>query len=290
VPPAPTGTPDESAYADAIAVARPGGVVDLISPSGAPLSRIAAFRGREVRDLEWTPDRSELYVSVWRTTGGECSPTEAVAINVRSLKRRDLGTWSDFAFSTDGGQVAAIEERSCGHQTLVVRNLASGAERRLSGRVEGLIGRVMWVPGVDRIVLTKHIGDSVDLLLLDLSTATSVEGTTLLDVKSRTGGETVGGMAYVGNRLIVALVCCLNTTERVRFVERNNATGDVRELLSLANRHAFDLASSPDGKRLAYVSAVNGAQPWESSPDGLWIWDLTGQPVKVADQVEAMAW
>lgn len=296
IPPAPTKEPDESAYADAIAISRSGGVVDLISPSGTLRSRIATLEDRSVFRLEWSPDRSEVYVSSHAASSeGLCDPSTAIAIDVRSKKTRQLGAWSDFAFSSDGSQLAAIDRVDCGPQTLLIRNVASGKERRLPAArgddASASFSSLAWVPGVDRVVLVQHgPGDSADLWLVDLSTATAINDGTRLEVGDAEESETVAGATYAGNRLIVALVCCLNTTERLQFVERIGTTGEVRELLSLPDRSSYELDASPDGKRLVYSSSVKGPDPWEPLHDGVWVWDFAGDPTKVADHADAVAW
>jgi WD40 repeat protein len=287
--PSTSASPSSAAsYAEAIAVARPGGVLDVVSPSGTLLRRIATFKGGHIGQLEWSPDRTELYVSTTPTTRDDegCTPPEAVAINVTTGASRQLGPWTDFAFSSDGSKLAAVEQRQCGSPTLLVRNLATGEQQRIAAATDegadASYGSLSWVPGVDRVVLVQYgPGDSTDLLLVDLSTAASINEGTRLDVGDGGAGETVTAATYVGSRLIVALTCCVNTTERLRLVERIGATGDLRELLVLPEQSAYHLHASPDGTRVAYSEFADG---W------LRIWDFVSGPARVEDHVAAIAW
>lgn len=283
--PPPTGPPNKAGYADAIAVAR-AGIVEVITPSGTSLGWFPIPKGSQVGRLEWSPDRTEVYVST-TSQEGDCDAPQAIAVNVTSRKTRALGAWSDFAFSSDGSQLAAIETPVCGGaSSLLVRNLVTGDERRLGAATGDSaaagFGSLAWVPGVDRVVLVQHgIGDSTFLWLVDLAKAKSINDGTLLDLADGERGETVAAATYAGNRLIVALVCCLNETDRLRLVERIGATGEVRGLLSVPNQWAYQLDASPDGKRLAYA-------PYGAGP--LWVWDFAGDPKKIADDVAAIAW
>jgi len=287
--PPPTEPPNDAAYADAIAVAR-AGMIELITPGGASLGWFPTPKGSTVERLQWSPDRREVYASMLVSTDdGDCHKYKAIAIDVRTRKTRQLGTWSYFAFSSDGKQLAVVEYPDCGPARLLIRNLATGKERRIpaaSGDAESaLFDSLAWVPGVDRIVLVQHgPGDSTDLWLLDLSTARAINDGTRLEVGDPAAGETVAAATYAGNRLTVALICCLNTPERLRIVERIGTTGEVRELLVVTNRWGFQLHSSPDGKQLAFLASNSGGQ------QDLLVWSGAGDPQPAADDVVAIAW
>lgn len=282
--------PDDPDYSNAIAVGRPGGIVDLMSPSGDVWHRIATKKRGTVERLAWTPDRKEVYVStVIHSYDADCPRYEAIAIDARTGKLRQLGTWSDFAFSSDGSQLAVVDKHACDPASLLVRNLTTGKERRIpaaSGDDAGaLFANLAWVPGVDRLVLVQNgPGDSTDLWLIDLSTAKAINDGTRLEVGDDAANETVSGATYAGNRLVVALICCLNTPERLRLVERVGTTGEVRELLVVPNRWGFQVHASPDEKSVAFVAATSGGQ------QQLWVWPGAGDPEQVTVDVEAIAW
>jgi hypothetical protein len=301
VPPAPGKTPTAAEYADAIAVRRAGGAIDVITPAGAVLKRIDDFVGQEVGDLEWSPNRTELWIGVRPTppdTEQKCTEAEAVAVSVRTGEQRTLGPWTQFAFSADGEQFAAVvQPPSCAPVQLLVGTVATGEGRTIAGARAGTdeaqygYSSLSWVPGANRLVFIEHgLGESVDARLLDLETAQRITDGVHLDDGNDGSGEGVTAATYLGRRLVMSLECCVHSSERVRFVARDG-TGKVTELFKIAGAGSNAVDASPDGTSIAFIT--NGPLDESTGQYGtprLRVWSGAGDPQVVKDGVTRVAW
>ncbi len=282
-------------YADAIAVGVREPTGDRIvfrSPTGEEIGTSTALPGWQITDLEWSPDRASLYISSTgeKTTG--CSGDQATVLDIATGKTTVLGEWGGLTFSPDGRQLAyldyAAKNGPCTAVALVVRDVSSGAEKRYPQPTDtepSGYSSLTWVPGVNRLVMIEQgPGDGTVVSLLDLDKASSLKDLTMVDTGVRLpGGEDARSLAYVGNRLIIAMNCCLNTDETIRFLARDSSTGRVTELRKQPGIPGgiAHLDVAPDGKQVVYSPYVEGPA---------WIWDLVGEPRKIADGVSGVAW
>ncbi|HZG93568.1 MAG TPA: hypothetical protein VEZ46_02545 [Mycobacteriales bacterium] len=285
-----TGAGEPAPYASAIAVARPGGKVELVSADGRTIQEVVTLEGREIHGIEWSPDRTQLYVSSLQARSEDFCP-QTVLVDLSDRKVEQLGRWGEVAFSSDGKTLAAfVTSEGCQIASLLVRELGTGAETVIQAGDNAewdSLSSLAWVPGVNRLVFVQHgLGDSSVIRLLDLAKPTPLADAAPLGPQGLGAGELVSSVTYSGGRLLAGTRCCLGPTEYMRIIERGSSSGDATELYRNDGDEfvASNLDTSPDGKRVVFTSFGDGSAAW------IWTVDGSDAPRKLVNGAVAAAW
>jgi hypothetical protein len=199
----PTATPAGFPADSAVAVLADGAVVVLSTTTGEVLAAVgkAALAGDERPTVEWSPDRSRVYVD-----GGDCRIVETV---VATQATRAVGEGRAPEAHEDG-RVAAV---GCddgvavfhpdGKRDFYPHNRKSGPDVARGYDAVADTVNVAWEPAidVDGLLLSRTYTDQVELLWLDVATASEVQS-----------GHSTGVVAELveatGDRYVTATFCC----------------------------------------------------------------------------------
>jgi hypothetical protein len=263
--------------------------VELVGTHGEALSTVVSLPGRTIQHIAWTPDHRQLYVASFpagpNTLG--CGQ-EAVAVDVATHASTFLGSWTDFAFSSDGAKVAAFFAGSCGPaakamSSLLVRDLATGKVKvydpGLRAEWDG-VGSLTWVDDSHVAFVQYGPGDGSSVRSLNLAKANTINEATYPPLKL-TAGEMATRIVQLPHRLVIAVQCCLNTSEYTRFVIPDAVTGETADVVNIPGLSVNDLQAAVDGSRI--LVSPNG----KGSTFSL---DLTGKSSDIMQGVTDAAW
>jgi hypothetical protein len=322
-PPAPptTAGPDPTATTVAPGGAKPPAAMPatFVAAAHAPgrsgamrLAVVSRATGKVVRYLEPASHQSipsDLVVSADRTTvwfayGGCVSERGVFRVAVRggAITKVVADGAEELAVSHDGRKLAYISS-GCGargpHGDVVVRDLASGAERRWPTSSGGPVGQLSlqqplaWSP--DGRYLAVVVGDAdqrQQVRLVDTTRAGSLAGAPLVRVPDRGCWFTNAAYQPGSGRLAVVEECHLPATgggqvpsrSRLLFFDPSSRRLLARSLvLSVAGRpEVFGMSFDPSGRYLLYwagqiVGGDSEPHPLTLVSDGRRVWRVPGR-------------
>jgi Tol biopolymer transport system component/tRNA A-37 threonylcarbamoyl transferase component Bud32 len=265
--PAPECCPAWSPIGDQIAFVRRQGnqaAVYLVSPLGGPARKLADYRP-SVPYLSWHPDGKWLAVTELYQDGTNgislipAGPGEKRRLLSAPVSKARYGFP---AFSPDGSSLAYLHSDGALNGDFYVLELGPdvavrGAPRRLSPK-SGSFGRIAWSPD-GRFLIYGGFDADPYLYRLPVSGAARPERLELAGA-----GATLPAISRIGNRLAYARALGSSGMD----IWRLEPGAPPKRLLS-SNLADIDPQFSPDGKRIAYVSADSaGLALWVANQDG----------------------
>ena len=263
-----TSTPDDeispawSPDGRVIAFIRGSGIY-TIAPLGGGERKIAEVDGLS-KTLAWSPDGGALLIGVRALSG---PPRSVYLLSIQSGAKRQL-TWPArglgdgmAAFSPDGKHIA-FNRIEPGIRRINVVAVGGGKPTELTV-IRGDLGGLFWMSSGREIVYSAgNPGSTKSLSKISVSSG---------EVSPLMGFATGGGrpaVSYTANRMV--------------YESQTNAIGIWRyelptavaeqeppQMLSASNRQEIQPSISPDGKRVAFVSARTGTREiWTSKSDG----------------------
>lgn len=151
-----------------IVASRLSRIVLLDASDGDELCTLASLAARieSVLDVEVTPDGRTVYFS----TGGlgHCGSIYSIEIEGGPIRGVARGGYSP-SVSPDGRKLAYDASYACGDRRhrVVVRDIATGAEREWIGTREGGYGNPKWAPDPRFLIVARAGADSQQYFLLD---------------------------------------------------------------------------------------------------------------------------
>ncbi len=255
-------SPDGDAIAF-VRIAQDAAGIYTVPAIGGPERKILETRHWS-RGLSWSPDGRWLVFADRENPDRAVSRLALVSLETLTVKplTRPPANKSDHSavFSADGSTVAFVRDGPAGAlQHIFVISAEGGEPRQLTDRGRAIRG-LTWAPGHNALLFSSALGSTFNLWRLDADTG-------LIDWID-TGGRQIFYPAAA--RRVSRLVYEGVETERNIWRFRPDASPPEASVRLIASTLPdYQAVYSPDGSRVAFISARSGApELWLCGPDG----------------------
>jgi Tol biopolymer transport system component/DNA-binding winged helix-turn-helix (wHTH) protein len=243
----------------------------MVSSLGGPERKLGEINPGRWPHLAWTPDGSRLAV---RDTDSGQQPLSLFLLSVETGEKRKLTSPADTtvgdsrpAFSPDGKSLAFVRSTRANREDVFIMPASGGVPRQLTFDGVQVFG-LTWTTDAREIVFSSTRSDNIVLWKV------AVQGGTPERVLAVDPIALYPSISRTGNRL--AYTTAFEDSNIWRVQLSHGKTISPANLLISSTRADFDPHYSPDGKRIAFVSARTGkSEIWLCDENGANAFQLT---------------